>query len=310
MLFYTSAVKAWDAIGIGLAVRDVSVLLDRYPRPDEKIRALEIHESGGGPVPTALVTLARLGRKTALAALVGDDSVGRSILEELERENVDVEAVAVRTGYSSSTSVILVENGRRTILEAPQGVGFPLEWDDVRKLPLEDASALLLDARVPEVQLKAASHARKAGALVVLDCGHPRDGVDALLAVSDVAILSHTYPRALAGDDFDVEEFLEGIRERLPRSGPAIAGITLGADGCAFLERGEGFFALDARPVEALDTTGAGDVFHGAFVHAFLETGSLRKSAQFANATASFKCAGMTGRAPIPKAEELWRSSR
>src|SRR3972149_4684089 len=111
------AVKAWDAIGIGLAVRDITVLLDRYPNPDEKMRARELHESGGGPAPTALVTLARLGRKTALSATVGDDAVGRFLLEGLVRENVDVSPVAVRGGFVSPTSVILVDNGRRTILE-------------------------------------------------------------------------------------------------------------------------------------------------------------------------------------------------
>jgi ribokinase len=306
MLFYTTAVKAWDAIGIGLAVRDVSVLLDRYPRADEKMRAREVHEAGGGPVPTALVTLSRLGRKTALSALVGDDAVGRFILEGLVRENVGTSTVAVRDGFTSPTSVILVENGRRTILEAPHGVGFPISWEDVRRLPLEDASALLVDARVVEVQIRAARVAREAGGLVVLDCGHPREGVDELVAETDVAIFSDTFPRALHGDDYDVEDFLEDIRRR----GPAIAGVTLGPAGSAFLSREESFFRVDAHPVEALDTTGAGDVFHGAFVHAFLETGSVSKSARFASVAASLKCTGMTGRAPIPPAEELWRLSR
>lgn len=290
-------------------VRDVSVLLDRYPRADEKIRAREICESGGGPVPTALVALARLGRKTAISALVGDDDVGRFILEGLTREKVDVGAVEIARDFLSPTSIILVENGRRTILEAPHEVGFPLKWESVRKLPLEDAASLLVDARAVEVQLAAASAVRKSGGLVVLDCGHPRDGVDDLLRTSDIAILSHTYPQALHGEDSDweVEEFLRGIRQRLPTSGPAIAGITLGASGCAFLDGDEGFFQLEAHPVEAIDTTGAGDVFHGAFLHAFLKTGSVRESARFANTTAAFKCKGMTGRAPIPSAEEIWR---
>jgi ribokinase len=300
-------VKTWDAIGIGLAVRDVSVLMDRYPQADEKIRAREIHEAGGGPVPTALVTLARFGRKTTLSALVGDDAVGRFILEGLSRENVDVGPVTVRPGYESGTSVIIVENGRRTILEAPSGVGFPLEWEDVRRLRLDQCSALMLDARVPEVQIRAAKVARAAGALVVLDCGHPRDGAEELIAESDVAILSHTYPEAIHGNDFDVEAFLQDLLERLPRSGPAVAGITLGPQGCAMLSRKEGYLRLEAHPVQALDTTGAGDVFHGAFAHAFLQTGSVERSARFANVTAAMKCKGMSGRAPIPSEEEVWR---
>ena len=73
------------------------------------------------------------------------------------------------------------------------------------------------------------------------------------------------------------------------------------------LSREEGFFQVEAPAVEAVDTTGAGDVFHGAFLHAFLKTGSVDASARFANVTASRKCEGMTGRAPIPAEEEIWR---
>jgi ribokinase len=303
-------VKAWDAIGIGLVVRDVTVLLDHYPKPDEKMRARELHESGGGPVPTALVTLARLGRKTAVSGTVGEDAVGRFLLEGLVRENVDVSAVSVRPDFVSPTSVILVEGGRRTILEPPRGVDFPLDWSDVRKLPLEGASALLVDARVVEVQTKAARIVREAGGLVVLDCGHPREGVDDLIAESDIAIFAHTYPAALRGEAVDVREFLAGVHARLPRSGPAVAGVTLGSRGCATLSRDEGYVELAAPTVGALDTTGAGDVFHGAFLHAFLKTGSVESSARFANVAAARKCEGMTGRAPIPPEEEIWRSAR
>jgi ribokinase len=300
-------VKAWDAIGIGLAVRDVSVLLDRYPQPDEKMRASALHESGGGPASTALVTLARLGRKTALSATVGDDTVGRFILDGLVRENVDVSAVSVRKDFVSPTSVILVEGGRRTILEPPRGVDFPLDWADVRKLPLEDAEALLVDARVVEVQIRAARIVREAGGLVVLDCGHPRAGVDDLISESDIAIFSSTYPEALGED---VDGFLARIQEKLPCTGPAIAGVTLGASGCVMLSREEGSLRAEAPPVEAVDTTGAGDVFHGAFLHAFLKTRSVESSARFANVAAARKCEGMTGRAPIPAEEEIWRLAR
>jgi ribokinase len=306
---YTIAVKAWDAIGIGLVVRDVSVLLDRYPSPDEKVQARELHESGGGPVPTALVTLARFGRRTAICGTVGDDDVGRFLIEGLRREKVDAGAVAARKDFASPTSVIVVENGRRTILEPPRGIGFPLDWSDVEKLPLEDASGLLIDARVVEVQARAARIVRKAGGLVVLDCGHPREGVEDLVAESDIVILSHTYPAALHGEEVDVRAFLESLQPRLPRSGPAVAAVTLGARGCAVLSREEGFQHLPAPVVRAIDTTGAGDVFHGAFLHAFLKTGSVEKSARFANAAAAKKCEGLTGRAPLPAEEELWRSA-
>ena len=76
------------------------------------------------------------------------------------------------------------------------------------------------------------------------------------------------------------------------------------------LSREDDFFEYEAPAVQAVDTTGAGDVFHGAFLHAFLKTGSVETSARFANVTAARKCEGMTGRAPIPAEEEIWRLAR
>ncbi|HXV60523.1 MAG TPA: PfkB family carbohydrate kinase [Vicinamibacteria bacterium] len=296
----------WDAIGVGLAVRDISVLMDRYPRADEKLRASAFYESGGGPVATALVTLARFGRSTAISAVVGEDPVGKMIVDGLRREGVDTEGVAVRNDFVSPTSVIIVENGRRTILEAPHGVGFPLSWEAVRRLPLSDCRALLVDARCIDVQIRAAREARRAGAIVVLDCGHPREGVEELLTTTDVAILSHTYSEAAAHEP---RSFLGWLLDRLPRDGPAIAGVTLGEKGCAIASRSEPFTQLAGHRVTAVDTTGAGDVFHGAFVHAWLDSRSAIAAARFANCAAAVKCAGMTGRASLPSAEELWRLS-
>ncbi len=298
--------SVWDAIGIGLVVRDISVLMDHFPAPDEKISARELHESGGGPVPTALVTLARLGRKTAIAGLVGNDAVGRFIVEGLEKESVDTSTVTVHEGFESPTSVIVVENGRRTILEAPHEIGFPLAWDDVRGLPLDDCDALLVDARTVPVQIEAARHVRRAGGLVVLDCGHPREGVDELMKSTDIVIFSHTYPSALHGGDYDVAAFLNETTERLPKDGPAIVGVTLGGEGCAVASRDTPMVRVQAPAIDVLDTTGAGDVFHGAFTHAYLKTRSIPESARFANTAAAKKCEGMTGRAPIPSEEELW----
>ncbi|HSF17168.1 MAG TPA: PfkB family carbohydrate kinase [Vicinamibacteria bacterium] len=296
----------WDAIGVGLAVRDISVLMDRYPRADEKLRASAFYESGGGPVATALVTLSRFGRKTAISAVVGEDPVGEMIIDGLRREGVGTDGVVVRNDFVSPTSVIIVENGRRTILEAPRGVGFPLPWEAVRRLPLSHCRALLVDARCIEVQIRAAREARSAGALVVLDCGHPREGVEELLTTTDVAILSHSYSESAA---YEPRSFLYSLLDKLPHDGPAIVGVTLGEKGCAIASRSEPFTQLAGYRVTAVDTTGAGDVFHGAFVHALFEGRSAIEAARFANCAAAAKCTGMTGRASLPSAAELWRLS-
>ena len=122
---------------------------------------------------------------------------------------------------------------------------------------------------------------RAAGGLVVLDCGHPREGVEELLGVADIAILSHTYPGTLRGEGCDPREFLADLFGRIP-----------------------------GHRVESVDSTGAGDVFHGAFVHAFLQGDSPVEAARFANAAAALGCEGMSGRFPLPPEAEIRRFSR
>ena len=292
----------FDVIGIGVAVRDVTVLLDVFPSPDEKYRAKGFFESSGGPVPTALVTLARLGRRVAFCGVVGDDPVGGFIIDDLSREGVDVERVVRRKNLPSPSSVILVEGGRRTVFEGWQ-TDLPLTLKDV--LPPSACRYLLLDARLPEVQTEAARRARNSSSQVVLDCGHPRPGTDDILSLTDVAILSHTYPRAVHGERHDPTKFVKELHARLPDGGHRIAGLTLGPGGCVIHSVDSSTVWIPGHKVKAIDSTGAGDVFHGAFIHALLANETAEVAARFANAAAALKCQGMTGRATIPPEKEI-----
>jgi sugar/nucleoside kinase (ribokinase family) len=143
-----------------------------------------------------------------------------------------------------------------------------------------------------------------------LDCGHPRRGVEEILEHADIAILSCTYPQSLYGEDYDPEEFLKELRSRLPLDGPRIAGLTLGEDGCCISTPESSFIRIPGHPVDAVDSTGAGDVFHGAFVHAFLNQETPESAAHFANAAAALKCTGMSGRAPLPPEDKIWELAR
>jgi ribokinase len=264
-------------------------------------------DTGGGPVPTALVTLSRLGRKVCFAGVVGDNAAGRFIIESLGQENVDTKAVVFRRGFHSPTSVILVENDRRTILECWQ-YDLPLRFDELKPedIPWHRFRFLLVDARLVEIQIEAARRIRSAGGRVVLDCGHPRPGVDELLGVVDIALFSYTYPETLHGHDYDVAEFLKEIRSRQPKDGPRIAGLTLGSQGCAVSTTERPWIRVPGHEVNAVDSTGAGDVFHGAFVHAYLQSRDPESAARFANAAAALKCTAMTGRSPIPSEKNIW----
>ena len=291
----------FDVLGLGVCVRDVTVLLDTLPTPDEKYRAKGFFESSGGPVPTALVALARLGRRVSFRGVVGDDVVGEFIIDDLRREGVDVSGVVRKKDLPSPSSVILVEGGRRTIFEGWQA-DLSLSSADVQ---LESCRVLLVDARLPEIQIDWATRARRAGATVVLDCGHPRPGVEDILGLTDVAILSHTYPRAVEGEGYDAAKFLADLQSRLSKDGRHIAGLTLGPEGCVIRAPGTSILWIPGHKVEAMDSTGAGDVFHGAYIHSLLATDAPDVAARFANAAAALKCQGMTGRAPIPSEKEI-----
>jgi sugar/nucleoside kinase (ribokinase family) len=300
--------KTFDALGIGVAVRDIAVQLDQFPSSNRKYQAKDLFEVGGGPVPTALVTLARLGNRVGFAGVVGDSATGRFIAESLRKEDVDTNGIVFRDGFHSPTSVILVENGKRTILECFQ-YDLPLTLGELeaKDVSFDQCRFFLMDARLPEIHLEGARRVRKAGGQVVLDCGHPRRGVDELLKHTDIAIMSYTYPETLYGPDYNLEDFLTELSRKLPEDGPQIAGLTLGADGCAIFTPSTPFVRIPGHEVDAVDSTGAGDVFHGAFVHAYGQAGSPIEAARFANAAAALKCRGMTGRFPLPLEEEIRR---
>jgi sulfofructose kinase len=300
-----------DALGLGVAVRDIAIHLDTFPQADHKYQAKNLYEAGGGPVATALVTLSRFGRRAAFAGVVAANAVGKFVVESLEEENVDTSGVVYRQGFASPTSVILVENGRRTIFECWQyDLPVSIEELEERQVPFDACRALLVDVRAPEAQIEAARRVRNAGGIVVLDCGHPRRGVDEILPLTDIAILSYTYPRSLYGEDYDPVEFLKELRTRLPADGLRIAGLTLGAEGSALLTTDSSFIRIPGHRIKAVDSTGAGDVFHGAFVHAFLNGETPESAARFANAAAALKCTGMTGRSPLPPENEIWNLAR
>jgi sulfofructose kinase len=289
-----------EVLGLGVAVRDLTVWLDHHPAPDEKLPAQNFVESGGGPVSTALVTLARLGTRCGFLGLVGDDHAGRFVKDEMEREGVNCDGLVLRSGIETPTSVILVVEEHRTICEWRQEI-VPLEPEALARIEpaIDRCRYLLVDGRMPDAQIAAARRVRSAGGAVVLDAGHPRPGVDALLPHTDVAILSHTFPAALPGSP-EPEAFLSHLVSRMAPDGRRIAGLTLGARGCIIQSGDARSLSLPAHTVEVADTTGAGDVFHAAFVHALLAKDDLESAARFANAAAALKCRGKTGRAPIP----------
>ncbi len=294
--------------GIGIVVRDVTARVARFPGSDEKLAAEDWWETPGGPVPMALLAAARLGVPAALVGVVGDDPAGRLVRDVLAAEGIDLRHLLVRPRLATPTSLVIARGDHRAIVECGQVEVADFLGEEL--LPvladrLAETRFLLVDARFPALQEAAAREVRRHGGRVVLDAGHPRPGVDALLPLADVAVLSRTW-----GDRQGLapEDALDRVAAAMPAPGEegvpgarrgTIAAITLGPEGViARVDRGP-VLRIAGHPVTAVDTTGAGDVFHGVLVAALWRGESPERALRLANAAAALKVQRPTASAAI-----------
>jgi len=250
-----------------------------------------------------------LGGGVELWSRVGDDDRGSFVLAELRRRGVDTSQVSVVEGARTPLSTVLVEEGtgERRFLYYP-GEGFGGDSDPPKLARLEGAGALLVDGRLPETCLAAARRARGSGVPIVTDIGHASEDEVSLLRLADYPVVSELALAELApcrGPDDLADELLSG-------SALAVV-VTRGARGAWLKERGRGARRLGAFPVEVVDTTGAGDVFHGAFAWAVSKGRPPEWAVEFASAAAAIACTalgGQTGAPDLAMVEEALRSAR
>lgn len=292
-----------DVVGIGVPVYDMVMNVSRMPELDGSTQANEAFYQGGGKVATAMVAVARLGRTAGMIARVGENHRGRFILEDFAYNGVDTSAVVVgEKGTSSPFCLSLSEEEHRTrILIGRGGTVGELLPEDIdyeylgraRFLHLENGNA---------ASAAAAAFARERGIRVVMDADHYQEGIVKLLPLIDVFIASEFFYRDMYGE-LDYEE---GCR-RLMEAGPSTAMVTLGSRGSAGMTKEDGFFRTECWSVPVKDTTGAGDVFHGAYIVGLLEGMSAPECARFAGAVSALKCTCIGGRTGIPDRETVRR---
>ncbi len=291
---------ALDVVGLGYAGWDYLGIVSHPPVFDADTMTLAgFARCGGGPVATALVTLARLGAQVGYLGVLGDDESGRHALADLRREGVDTSRVVVRTGARSHTCLVLVEagTGRRSIL-CDRGTLGEMALTEADRCYIAGARFLHLDGQFMAAAMAAARWAREAGARVSFDANRPRPRLDELLPLVDVLVTSTSFPTAFTGHG-DLARAMWALRAL----GPDTIVVTLGAKGCVYLE--------DDRPVRApafavqvVDTTGAGDAFHGAFLFGLLQGWQAGEAAHFANAVAALNCQALGGRGGLPTLAE------
>jgi ribokinase len=287
-------------VGIGQCAWDMLAVVDRFPRPDTKKEVLRWEEQGGGPVATALAALSRLGITCRFHGVTGDDREGAAIRQSLIDEGVDVTGLVARSNASSQTAFIAIDksNGTRTILWK-RPTGDPLAEKELLPDFLKGAEFLLLDGLMKDVSLFAAKEARRAGIPVMLDAGRMREGMLELARLCDYVVGSEEFAR-----DLGWKEDPASFRQEVRKQGFGITTITLGSRGSVTFADDE-VISFPAFPVETVDTTGAGDVFHGGYVYGLLQKWPLRDTIRFATAAAAMKCRKVGGRAGIPRLSEI-----
>lgn len=284
-----------EVIGIENAIMDFNLLMDEIPGTDSFSRLHDYSWQGGGNVSSAMIAAARLGVKSALVGVLGDDVFGEFCLADYKRHGIDISHMLVDKGSKTTFCVCLAEikkMGRSFLGQG--GTRRQLSEQELDKDFITSAKYLHLGHMGP-IQVQAAKWARECGITIVEDAGAYNTNTDAHTDLIDVFIASEQYYKGL----FDDEEYEKNCRT-LQARGPGIVVVTLGARGCVGLE-GNHYFEIPAfKGMNILDTTGAGDVFHGAFICGMLQGWGAEQCARFASAVSAIKCTRLGGRAGIP----------
>lgn len=289
--------KLPNIVGFGVACVDYIVVAPPA-QPGSRVDATEFCVQGGGLTGTSIVAAARLGAKTTLLGRLGDDEAGDQTVRDLQCEGVDTDDLIRVQGAKSLVSIIIVdENTAERTIYSRLDIGIDCPTDLINLDPIRKAHAVLLDPHWKEGAMLAAANAKAAGVPVVCDVNNPVRHKD-LIALCDYPIISRSAALRLV-DSGDVRDAVRALRAL----GPRAAIVTCGEDG-AYYSDGDIEGHVPAFEVQAVDTTGAGDVFHGAFAFGLCQDWSIQDTITFASVVSAIKCTQIGGRAGIPSFEQ------
>ena len=292
--------RRFDVVGLGENSLDRLGRVARWPEPGGKQEWLDFAERPGGQMASAMLGCARLGLRTAYLGAVGADADADRVLEPLAREGIDLSAVQRVQGARTRAAMILVRtsDGERSVLAQPD-TGLSLRVDDLDRRLIEEASLLAIDLSDPEASLWAAGIARDAGIPVVLDADRVVEGTGPLLGLVDFPAVSEGFAKAWAGTDSAREAL-----DKLAADGARLAVITLGDRGALATEGGLRL-SCPAFPVDACDTTGAGDAFHAGLIWALFQGLPGALALRSACAVAGLSCTAPGAQDGLPDEKAL-----
>ncbi len=298
--------KAVDVVGVGINATDTIIRLPRFHTLDSKVEIISSQMMPGGQVASAMVACSRWGLRARYVGKIGEDAAARLQIDEMKKEGVDAHWITA-PGCDSQSAYILVDesSGERTVLWKRDS-SIALRPGDLKREWIWDARILLVDGHDTEASATVAGWAKQEGLEVVGDFDNRYPGVEAVLELTDCPITSKDFPERLTGE--------KGLLKSLPaifrRFKCRLMAATLGRLGVLAWD-GTRFLLCPGFRVDAVDTTGAGDIFHGAFVYGLARRRPVEEILEFACAAAALNCVAPGARgniAPLAEIEKLRRT--
>jgi sugar/nucleoside kinase (ribokinase family) len=294
--------KPFDVVGMGLNSVDFLSVVPEFPAPNSKVKMLRFSKQGGGQVATAMVALSRWGVKTKYIGKVGEDDLGQFSLNSIRQEGVDVSSVTIEPNATNQFSMIIVDgpSGDRTILWN-RDERLMYREAELRKEEVCSGKLLHLDGHDIRAALRCARWAKEERIPIVIDLDKVEPLTSELIKEIDFVITSSRFPTLFTGI-LDREKALLELQKHTT----GFLCATLGHEGSVAMVNGE-FIYAEGFKVEVVDTTGAGDVFHGGFIYGLLKNWEVAETLKFANVAAALKCRDLGGRRGIPSLQEVQR---
>ncbi len=283
---------------MGIIPLDFLVTVPFLPEPGGKVDASALCIQGGGPIPNTMVGLSRLGMKTAIIAVVGDDIAGKFSVDELKKDNVEYRYVITKKKTDSATAYGFIEegSGRRTIALYRKIYIHPRDLQ-LSRYPIP--RILHLDGRDLDATLKLARWGKRVGATVTFDIGSVRNDVTPVLPYIDHLVAADAF--ALP---YTKKKKIRNALVCLSKICPGTIVITCGIEGATALEHGK-YFHHPAYKVKSVDTTGAGDAFHVGYLYGLLKNEPIATRLQLGAAVAALKCTKPGARGGMPTRYQL-----
>jgi sulfofructose kinase len=294
-----------DIVGVGLNATDTLIPVSQYPASGSKVEIRSASVLPGGQVATAMVACQLWGLRARYVGKLGDDEAAALHAEEFRKAGVETRTITAPACTSQQAFILVEDSGERTVLWKRDD-RLTLLPGDLKKDWITDTRALHLDGHDTAAAITAATWAKEAGIPVIADLDELYPGVEHLIEKVDHLIVSRDIPGRLTGKS-DLFEALVQVQKRF---GCFLTAATLGQEGVMACV-GEAFCYRPAFQVKALDTTGAGDIFHAGFIYGFLHGWCLQQTLDFACAAAALNCTGTGARGgirPVTEIENLMAS--